>query len=134
LDIDRVTLSISKEVLGSLDGFGFRETTLGDPKGSLRQYRNGTGIHVREYRDRFVIHKDSIDPRENPIGHLVRDSPETLFALGVSSIISVRQMKKTNPDHKKSPKFPSCLGSPIGFLFLFLSLNSLFGWIKKLIS
>src|SRR3984893_14486985 len=103
-------LSISKKVLNDLEGFGFDETILGDSRGSLRQYRNARGVHVREFRDHFEIHVDEIDPRTNPLGHLISDSPETLVAFAATSILA-RKTKSAS------------LGNPFGFIFLFLSLN-----------
>jgi hypothetical protein len=103
-----------------MEGFDFDETILGDPKGSMKQYRNSRGVHVREYCDRFEIHVDAIDPRTNPLGHLITDSPETIVAFGATSILS-RRMKQA----------PPLFGNPLGFLFLFLSLNSFLGKIKR---
>ncbi|CAD7767123.1 MAG: hypothetical protein DNFNHJIP_00530 [Candidatus Argoarchaeum ethanivorans] len=66
---------------------GCRETLLGDPNGSHKQYRcdqNDQNIHILEYDDRYEVHKDRVDPRKDPLGHLISDSPETLTALGVA--------------------------------------------------
>ena len=109
-------LSISKKVLNDLEGFGFDETILGDSRGSLRQYRNAHGVHVREFSDHFEIHVDEIDPRSNPLGHLISDSPETLVAFAATSILA-----------RKS----TSIGNPFGFLFLFLTLNRILGRIKR---
>ena len=111
-------LSISKEVLPDLEGFEFDETILGDPMGSLKQYRNARGVHVREFPDRYEIHVDQVDPRTNPLGHLISDSPETLVAFAATSILA-----------KKSKS--ASLGNPFGFLFFFLSLNHILGRIKR---
>jgi hypothetical protein len=118
--LDESEFSISKQVLPSLEGFDFDETILGDPKGSMNQYRNSSGVHVREYCDRFEIHVDMVDPRTNPLGHLITDSPETILAFGAASILS-RRVKHA----------PSAFGNPLGFLFLFLSLNNFLGKIKR---
>jgi len=120
-------ISISKEVLPCLDGFGFTETVLGDPQGSLRQYRNSRGVHVREYRDRFEIHEDRIDPRTNPMGHLLVDSPETVLAFAATALLAG---KRNNSDGSRF----HLTGSPFGFLLMFLSLNNILGRIKRLIS
>ena len=129
---DEDSLIISKEVLPSLEGFGFVETTLGDPEGSLRQFRNTTGIHAREYEEYFEVHKDRVDPRTNPLGHLICDSPETLVAFGAASILSggflAAKSKSTSPD-----SILSTLGSPLDFFKLFLSLNRFFRALKKLL-
>lgn len=56
------------------------ETVLGQKNGALRQYRYGN-LHIREYEDKFLVHTDKIDPRTDPVGHLVRDAPEVLIGL-----------------------------------------------------
>ena len=117
------SLRISKEVLSSLEGLDFVETLLGDPGGCLRQYRNSTGIHVREFEDYFEVHKDRVDPRNNPIGHLICDSPETLVAFGAASVLTRRFSRKKE----------SSYGSPLDFLSLFFSLNRFFRVLKKLL-
>jgi len=68
-------ISISKEVLQELP-VEYEKTRLGEPRGSVRQYRGPSGLHIREYSDRFVIHRDRVDPRKDPIGHLLIDAPE----------------------------------------------------------
>ena len=65
---------------------GCSETLLGDPNGALRQYRCDYNIHILEYPDRYKIHKDRVDPRKDPLGHVMYDSPETLAGLGMASI------------------------------------------------
>jgi hypothetical protein len=132
------SISISKEVLPSLDGLGFSETILGERRGSLRQYRNASGIHVREYPDRFVIHRDRVDPRSDPLGHLVKDSPETLLAFGTASLVffgAGKDHSKRSRDEgeKRSVKEPaSLLLGPLSFLFVFFSLKTLLGRIKQM--
>ncbi|MFQ5940442.1 MAG: hypothetical protein ACE5KA_01930 [Nitrososphaerales archaeon] len=60
------------------------ETKLGERNGARKQYRYGK-LHIREYDDKYVVHMDKVDPRKDPMGHLLKDSPETLigFALGI---------------------------------------------------
>jgi len=112
---------VSKEVLPSLDGFGFVETVLGDPEGCLRQYRNTNGLHVREYEEYFEIHEDRVDPRVDPLGHLVLDSPETLLAFGAASILTTSARKHSRP-----------FGGPLSFLLIFFSLNKILRKLKWL--
>ena len=59
---------------------GAEETVLGQKNGALKQYRYGN-LHIREYDDKFLVHTDKIDPRKDPIGHLVYDAPEVLIGL-----------------------------------------------------
>lgn len=114
-------ISISKDVLPSIEEFGFEETVLGDPKGSLKQYRNSTCLHAREYPDRFVIHRDQVDPRVDPLGHLMKDSPETLLSLGGAFIAS----RKVGYETKRNSL------NPFVFILTFLSLNRIFRLIKR---
>ncbi len=58
------------------------ETPLGQKNGAIKQYRYGN-LHIREYDDKYLVHMDKVDPRKDPIGHLVLDAPEVL--LGVAS-------------------------------------------------
>jgi hypothetical protein len=56
------------------------ETKLGQKNGADKQYRYGN-LHIREYEDKYLVHMDKIDPRKDPLGHLVRDAPEVLIGL-----------------------------------------------------
>jgi len=60
---------------------GAEETFLGQKNGAKKQYRYGN-LHIREYNDKFLIHTDKIDPRKDPLGHLLYDAPEVLVGLG----------------------------------------------------
>ncbi len=57
-----------------------KETILGNEKGAKKQYRYGK-LHIREYDEKYLVHMDKIDPREDPIGHLIYDAPEYLIGL-----------------------------------------------------
>jgi len=75
------------------------ETFLGQKNGANKQYRYGN-LHIREYDDKFLVHTDKVDPRENPLGHLIRDAPEVLVglacaALGGAKVISALKQKKS---------------------------------------
>jgi hypothetical protein len=56
------------------------ETYMGERRGAKKQYRYGN-LHIREYDDRYVVHMDKVDPRKDPLGHLLKDSPETLLGM-----------------------------------------------------
>ncbi len=75
------------------------ETLLGKKNGAYKQYRYGH-LHIREYDDKFLVHSDKVDPRENPLGHLIHDAPEVLVglacaALGGAKAISALKQKKS---------------------------------------
>lgn len=56
------------------------ETPLGQKNGANKQYRYGN-LHIREYDDKFLLHMDKIDPRKDPLGHIIHDAPEFLVGL-----------------------------------------------------
>jgi hypothetical protein len=57
----------------------YEETFLGNKKGAKKQFRFGK-LHIREYKDYFIVHMDKVDPRKDPVGHLLIDAPEYLAA------------------------------------------------------
>ncbi len=59
-------------------------TKLGQKNGANKQYRLGN-LHIREYDDRFLVHTDKIDPRRDPLGHLIYDAPEVLVGLACAA-------------------------------------------------
>lgn len=63
-----------------------QETALGEPQGELRQYRHGL-LHIREYDDEFRVHVDKVDPRRDPLGHLICDAPEVLVGLAAATLV-----------------------------------------------
>ena len=69
------------------------ETILGQKNGAKKQYRYGN-LHIREYDDKFLVHTDKIDPRVNPIGHLVHDAPEVLIGIACGIFTGVNSAKK----------------------------------------
>ncbi|MBM3896293.1 MAG: hypothetical protein FJ360_00885 [Thaumarchaeota archaeon] len=64
---------------------GAEETKLGQKNGAKRQYRYGN-LHIREHDDKYLVHMDRIDPRKNPLGHLILDAPEVLVGLASAAI------------------------------------------------
>jgi len=56
------------------------ETKLGQKNGADKQYRYGN-LHIREYGDSYFVHMDKIDPRKDPLGHLIVDAPEVVVGL-----------------------------------------------------
>ena len=83
---------------------GAEETFLGQKNGAKKQYRYGN-LHIREYEDKFLVHTDKIDPRKDPIGHLVYDAPEVLVGLACAifggshigkSLINKKNTKKSS--------------------------------------
>jgi len=77
------------------------ETFLGQKNGAYKQYRYGN-LHIREYDDKFLVHMDRIDPRKDPVGHLIHDAPEVLIGLACA-VFSGSQVAKNilNKNSKK---------------------------------
>jgi len=69
------------------------ETFLGKKNGAYKQYRYGN-LHIREYDDKFLVHTDKIDPRKDPIGHLIHDAPEVLIGLACAIFAGSQITKK----------------------------------------
>ena len=70
------------------------ETVLGQKNDAYKQYRYGN-LHIREYPDKFLVHTDRVDPRNDPIGHLVRDAPEFLIGLACVAFTGSQIVKKS---------------------------------------
>ena len=105
------TITMTQEITIPLDLkrvvlMGAEETKLGDKKGALKQYRKGT-LHIREYEDRLTVHADKVDPREDPMGHLIQDAQEVLVGLAGAAISGaaigsyIYKMKKNSPFRKQ---------------------------------
>mgnify|MGYP001590846591 FL=1 len=75
------------------------ETILGQKNGAQKQYRYGN-LHIREYDDKFLVHTDKIDPRVNPLGHLVHDAPEVLIGIACGIFSGVHTAKKFSNSNK----------------------------------
>ena len=70
------------------------ETFLGQKNGAQKQYRYGN-LHIREYGENFLVHTDKVDPRKDPMGHLVYDAPEVLIGLACAIFTGSQTVKKT---------------------------------------
>ncbi len=80
-----------------------QETILGQKNGATKQYRYGN-LHIREYSDKFLVHTDRIDPRQDPMGHLIHDAPEVLIGLACAAFTGIQSAKKF---HKKRSSLAS---------------------------
>ena len=86
-----------------------QETNLGQKNGAKKQYRYGN-LHIREYDDKYLVHQDKIDPRKDPLGHLIHDAPEVLVGLAFAALGGTKASKAIK--EKKSPA-PAILGTMI---------------------
>jgi hypothetical protein len=71
---DEGNIIVPKDVRPIID---YETTFLGNGRGAIRQYRYGN-LHIREYRNYFAVHFDNLDPRIDPLGHLMLDTPEII--------------------------------------------------------
>ena len=84
------------------------ETFLGQKNGAQKQYRYGN-LHIREYNEKFLVHTDRIDPRKDPIGHLIHDAPEVLIGLACAVFGGSQITKKFLKKESKKTIFVSSL-------------------------
>ena len=91
---------------------GAEETFLGQKNGADKQYRYGN-LHIREYPDKFLVHTDKVDPRKDPIGHLVYDAPEVLIGLACAIFGGSQIAKKLINNNSKKLTITSGLISSI---------------------
>ncbi len=121
---------ISKEVLSELPA-DIEETTLGDRRGAKKQYRSSSNLHIREYDDKFTIHIDRVDPRKNALGHLIKDSPETIAAAATSLYLVKHSLERRRFAGTPDRNF---LGLDVFGLFAsFFTLNAVFRFLKKVL-
>ena len=88
------------------------ETILGQKNGAKKQYRYGN-LHIREYDDKFLVHTDKIDPRVNPLGHLVHDAPEVLIGLACGIFTGIISAKNFSKNNSKKISLANVLSSSI---------------------
>ncbi|MDE1845452.1 MAG: hypothetical protein KGI10_09025 [Thaumarchaeota archaeon] len=93
-----------------------KETVLGQKNGAKKQYRYGN-LHIREYDDKYLVHMDKVDPRKDPLGHLIKDAPEILVGI-TSGIVaakkvssSVYKLQKNMPFAKSTSIFAGLVAS-----------------------
>lgn len=79
------------------------ETLLGHKNGASRQYRYGN-LHIREYDDKYLVHMDKVDPRKNPLEHLIFDAPEVLVGLASGAFGGVKVASHVYKNSKKTKK------------------------------
>lgn len=90
------------------------ETILGQKNGAYKQFRYGN-LHIREYGDKFLVHNDKIDPRKDPMGHLVYDAPEVLIGIACAIFGGSQIAKKITSNNSKKLTVSSGLISSIIF-------------------
>lgn len=68
---------------------GFRKST-GEPEGQKADFRmrveGKSSLHVKVYKDRYLVHIDQFDPWYNALLHIVFDAPEILFLISTAVV------------------------------------------------
>jgi len=107
------------------------ETFLGQKNGAQRQYRYGN-LHIREYDDKFLVHNDRIDPRIDPVGHLVHDAPEVLIGLACAVFGGSQIAKKLyNKKSKKSTLASGLIASVISGYVGYAATKKIKNYLEK---
>ncbi len=60
---------------------------LGEKRGSIKQYRRGK-LHIREYDTYYSVHYDKVDPRDDPLGHIMLDASKYFPGVMMLSFLS----------------------------------------------
>jgi hypothetical protein len=89
---DEGNILVPKSVRPIVD---YEITMLGEKKGSIRQYRYGN-LHVREYDNYYSVHSDIIDPRVDPLGHLMIDTPQIMKGIVSLAVVAKRYLQSQN--------------------------------------
>ena len=90
-------LRLSKRTLPSLPpDYVQVSDSLGYRRGALRQYRGPHNIHVLEYPDEWSFHRDHVDPRADPMGHLIEDAPEIVLSVAAALLAGAAEYAKTS--------------------------------------
>ena len=93
----------------------YTETNLGSKKGAEKQYRYGT-LHIREYQDYYSIHMDKVDPRIDPIGHLLKDAPKYVICGILASTIGLKVGTAFYKEKKRKKKDNRLKALPLGII------------------
>jgi hypothetical protein len=93
----------------------YTETNLGNKKEAEKQYRYGT-LHIREYQDFYSIHMDKVDPRIDPIGHLLKDAPEYVVCGILASTIGLKVGTAFYKEKKRKKKDNRLKALPLGII------------------
>lgn len=113
-------ITISKRIMKNVPQ-ECEETILGDFNGAYKQYRCDPNIHILEYTDKFLVHKDRFDPRRDPLVHLIYDSPEILLALVIGSTLGRSMGEIIYKVIKNKTKNPIFKATAIGILIAIIS-------------
>jgi hypothetical protein len=112
----------------------YEETCLGDKKGAKKQFRYGK-LHIREYKDYLIVHMDKVDPRKDPLGHLLVDAPEYLVSafagLEVAKLLGTAVRAKTTRYAKRKETEEDHLMLGLKSAILIGTANVVSSWVVR---
>ena len=78
---------------------GLFSRSIGEYHGQIADWRasihnSQKGIHALEYNDFYKLHIDKYDPKKNPVGHLLHDSPGTIILTLLSVLLFIPLLRK----------------------------------------
>jgi len=106
------------------------ETVLGKKNGATKQYRYGN-LHIREYDDKYLVHMDKVDPRQDPIGHLIHDAPEILIGV-TSGIIAGKKVASSIFKLQKNIPLSKSTSILAGLVTSVIAGYASYSFVKKL--
>ena len=109
---------------------GTEETILGQKNGAKKQYRYGN-LHIREYDDKYLVHVDKVDPRQDPLGHLIRDAPEILIGVA-SGLIAGKKVASSIYKLQKNVAFAKSTSVLAGLVASAITGYTSYSLVKKL--
>lgn len=105
-------------------------TQLGQKNGANKQYRFGN-LHIREYDEKFLVHTDKVDPRKDPLGHLIHDAPEVLVGLACAAFGGSKVAKSLFKNNNKKNSVLSGLVASIVAGYLGYSVSKKLKELKR---
>ncbi|ADL18478.1 hypothetical protein ASAC_0070 [Acidilobus saccharovorans 345-15] len=86
-------LALLKSQLPSPRLSGFRRRWLSEPRGQRADWEkvmpDGRSVHVREYRDHYLVHWDIASPSRSALRHLVYDAPHWLIVAVAAAVTAI---------------------------------------------
>jgi hypothetical protein len=103
---------------------------LGQKNGATKQYRYGN-LHIREYDDKYLVHMDKVDPRQDPLGHLIHDAPEILIGIA-SGIITGKKVASSIYKLQKNMPLSKSTSVLAGLVVSVITGYASYSFVKKL--
>lgn len=106
---------------------------MGHLGGAIKQFRGPLCSHLRVFRNHATLHRDAIDPRVDPVGHMFVDASDDLVGLAVGAAVGYAAAKfvyKERRDVSKTAILESIfVGAVVGTCGYFVG-KSVTRWIQ----